>query len=412
MSELTSELRVLETDAVSYLARVPRVSSLLETTSLNDADLQATLRVVRAAQRSLDGVVVQLGMRANVLAADGRSAPAEEAVRDAGAVSARQARKEAKRAETAEALPQVREAIVSGQVSGEHIDAFARLTAELSDDQQRRLDHDQVMVEAAALPVETFERYLRRIVQQLTKDHGGREETTAKQAASALRHWFDHEAGMGKLFATLDPELYERITTAIEQQSAAMATKSGETKNANLAARALGDVVSNSGDAGGAGRRAPSITVVVDHRTFADGPHAETICQTEGGHHISPESVARMCCDAVVRRVALDRRGVPINVGRKHRTATDAQWAALKAVYATCAWDGCESPIGWCQAHHIREWENGGKTDLQNLVPLCSTHHHRVHEGQWRLKLNPDRALQTFRPDGQEGPATPTPMRC
>ncbi|MGH1490502.1 MAG: hypothetical protein ACRBK7_14125, partial [Acidimicrobiales bacterium] len=44
--------------------------------------------------------------------------------------------------------------------------------------------------------------------------------------------------------------------------------------------------------------------------------------------------------------------------------ATDAQWAAIKAIYPSCAWDGCSAPIGWCQAHHIHEWENGGVTDL------------------------------------------------
>jgi hypothetical protein len=42
-----------------------------------------------------------------------------------------------------------------------------------------------------------------------------------------------------------------------------------------------------------------------------------------------------------------------------------------------------------CNVHHIDYWENGGFTDLNNMVPLCSRHHHATHEGGWKLTLNP-----------------------
>jgi hypothetical protein len=38
--------------------------------------------------------------------------------------------------------------------------------------------------------------------------------------------------------------------------------------------------------------------------------------------------------------------------------------------------------------HHIVYWENGGATDLNNMIPLCSRHHHAAHEGGWKLELN------------------------
>jgi hypothetical protein len=43
-----------------------------------------------------------------------------------------------------------------------------------------------------------------------------------------------------------------------------------------------------------------------------------------------------------------------------------------------------------CNVHHIDYWENGGATDLNNMVPLCSRHHHAAHEGGWKLQLNPE----------------------
>ena len=44
--------------------------------------------------------------------------------------------------------------------------------------------------------------------------------------------------------------------------------------------------------------------------------------------------------------------------------------------------------------HHIDYWAisdsgGGGSTDLNNMVPLCSRHHHAAHEGGWKLKLDP-----------------------
>ena len=50
--------------------------------------------------------------------------------------------------------------------------------------------------------------------------------------------------------------------------------------------------------------------------------------------------------------------------------------------------------------HHGRWWRIGGVTDLDNLLPLCSKHHHLVHEGGWALALLADRTLMIELPDG------------
>ncbi|HEX4431618.1 MAG TPA: HNH endonuclease, partial [Frankiaceae bacterium] len=45
-------------------------------------------------------------------------------------------------------------------------------------------------------------------------------------------------------------------------------------------------------------------------------------------------------------------------------------------------------------AHHVIEWNDGGPTDLANLVLACSRHHTLIHADGIRLKLNPStRAL-------------------
>jgi hypothetical protein len=53
-----------------------------------------------------------------------------------------------------------------------------------------------------------------------------------------------------------------------------------------------------------------------------------------------------------------------------------------------------------CDIHHVIEWHHGGPTNLANLLPLCSRHHHAVHEGGWTLVLHADRTITLRRPDG------------
>jgi hypothetical protein len=49
---------------------------------------------------------------------------------------------------------------------------------------------------------------------------------------------------------------------------------------------------------------------------------------------------------------------------------------------------GCGVPSDGCHAHHRVWWENGGTTDLDNLVLLCARHHIEVHQGgTWEIEM-------------------------
>ena len=100
--------------------------------------------------------------------------------------------------------------------------------------------------------------------------------------------------------------------------------------------------------------------------------------------------------------VQIDGRSVPIDVGRSKRLATVHQRRALESIYPTCAIPDCEVIFDHRNVHHIDYWAisdsgGGGATDLGNMVPLCSRHHHAAHEGGWKLKLDPETRLLTIR---------------
>ncbi len=298
-------------------------------------------------------------------------------------------RQDAARAEVLAALPRLGAAVAAAEVGAAQVDVFVRAFKRFDcpDTARGVLDSPKMVRDAGWMPADSFTRLLWKRVNSVLDRATRRAEAEQKRQASTFSFWFDERSGMGRLNGQLDPERYEAIATALEQHMATLAQQGGVTKDKNLRAAALVDLVT------GSGRRSPNLpylTVVVS----ADGEG-----ETSDGRPVTPEAVSRLACDAVMRRVTVDAKGVPVDVGRASRTATEAQWAALKATYSQCAWEPCAAPISWCQAHHLHYWENGGLTDLCNLVPLCSKHHHMVHDEGWDLRLRKtDRELTILSP--------------
>ncbi|UDF22621.1 HNH endonuclease signature motif containing protein, partial [Rhodococcus qingshengii] len=74
------------------------------------------------------------------------------------------------------------------------------------------------------------------------------------------------------------------------------------------------------------------------------------------------------------------------------------QRRALAVRDGGCAFPGCGTPSGWCDAHHIVHWNDGGPTDLDNLVLLCGHHHRTLHHTEWRVEIGPDRKTVFYPP--------------
>jgi len=86
-----------------------------------------------------------------------------------------------------------------------------------------------------------------------------------------------------------------------------------------------------------------------------------------------------LSCDASCE-VWFERAGQPIGAGRTTRTVSRRLRRALEHRHRSCAVPGCGATRG-LHAHHIRHWEDGGPTELANLVLLCPYHHRAHHRG-------------------------------
>ncbi len=125
------------------------------------------------------------------------------------------------------------------------------------------------------------------------------------------------------------------------------------------------------------------------------------------GLAVTPRTLRRLGCGGLIQGMLHGVDGKPLDFGDRVRLATRNQRIALEAMYPTCEIPGCDVPFAWCEVHHVVPWEDGGPTDMDNLRPRCSFHHHLVHEGGWREVLGIDGRTVLIRPDGtrEVGPA-------
>ena len=86
-----------------------------------------------------------------------------------------------------------------------------------------------------------------------------------------------------------------------------------------------------------------------------------------------------LTCDATCE-VWFQRHGQVIGAGRASRLINRRLRRALEHRHPSCAVPGCGATRG-LHAHHIQHWEDGGLTELSNLVLVCPYHHRLHHRG-------------------------------
>ena len=87
-----------------------------------------------------------------------------------------------------------------------------------------------------------------------------------------------------------------------------------------------------------------------------------------------------LCADGRVG-VLFDDHGELVNVGREHRFFTYRQRIGLGVRDGGCRYPGCDKPVSWTEAHHLREWaKDKGETDIGNGILLCRYHHMHIHD--------------------------------
>ena len=92
-----------------------------------------------------------------------------------------------------------------------------------------------------------------------------------------------------------------------------------------------------------------------------------------GGHAIPLRLLGRFVSDGVVQPV-WETEGKPVSVGRAMRILPERSRRLVVDRDRGCRFPGCTS-TRFVEVHHLDAWADGGRTDLDNQVSLCTVHH-------------------------------------
>lgn len=122
----------------------------------------------------------------------------------------------------------------------------------------------------------------------------------------------------------------------------------------------------------------PHVVVTLDLEAL-EGRAGRSELQDAGP--ITPGAARRIACDAKVSRVITNGPTQPLEIGRASRVIPPSLRRAVVVRDGGCRFPGCGRPSGWCDAHHVRHWAEGGETSFDNLLLLCRPHHRAIHRG-------------------------------
>jgi hypothetical protein len=120
---------------------------------------------------------------------------------------------------------------------------------------------------------------------------------------------------------------------------------------------------------------------------------------TAGGTLLPMRDVIRMASHAWHYLCVFDSHSErAIYLGRSKRIASADQRIVLHAKDRGCSAPGCDKPGYLCEVHHVREWAEGGRTDIDTLTFACGPDHRLLKPGGWQTRKRADGRIEWIPP--------------
>jgi Domain of unknown function (DUF222) len=334
----------------------------------------------------------------------------EKSLAEAGNSSLRHGGRLLERAETAAAVPELGASLDAGRVSGDHVDVMTRVLRDLKPALRPELagQAERLVVIAEQSTPDEFARAAREAARRLERDGDGLERLERQRRAVRMNAWVDKDSGMGRWSVTWDPATMAILENRLDSQVQSLfhdthpdgCPTDPMEKQSFLRAHALLAMLQGHGAKSGR----PEIVVVED---FTD-PLPDGRPSLDWGVDVDlPREFLEVLRPTASVHTVKVRNGVvleapgELNLGRTTRLANRAQRRALRGLYATCAIPGCRVRYSRTKLHHVLWWRHGGRSDLDNFLPVCEVHHQKIHHNGWIISLGPNRELTIVLPDGQ-----------
>ena len=296
-------------------------------------------------------------------------------------------------------LPDVLSALAAGDLTTSHVKALLETTASLSAD-KRQWVIDTVLPAARRQTMAQFRRCLRRAI------------LTAEPRSAATRHkqahtkrdlrWWPLPDGMAELRLITTATDVMAVYTAADQLAKtnrhAERTTSPDDRTPIDALRADALTALATG-------LTPGAAVTVQVNVTIDLPTLLGLRDRPGeltGYGPLPAPLARaLAADGKWRRlIHHPLTGHLLDLGHTTYQPSAALTRYIHARDQTCAFPTCNRPAINTDLDHTKPYQpnhpDGGRTDRNNLGPLCQSHHRLKHETNWTLRRDPHTSQATW----------------
>ncbi|MGC2654080.1 MAG: DUF222 domain-containing protein, partial [Mycobacterium sp.] len=109
-----------------------------------------------------------------------------------------------------------------------------------------------------------------------------------------------------------------------------------------------------------------------------------------GGGTLLPMSEVIALARHAHHYLAIFDNGRAIGLYHAKRLASPGQRIVLYAHDRGCSHPGCDVPGYLCDVHHVREWAQNRRTDIDQLTFACGAHHRLIKPGGWTTRKRRD----------------------
>ena len=341
---------------------------------------------------------------------------ATEVLREQMGMTGYQAKALAKASAGLAEMPNTRAKLAAGEITLDHATSLTNAARECG---AERVDGDRgLLAEAAGASPDDFRKRSREWTADNSRDRGEEQLRRQRSRRKAYCYW-DAVKDMGILHAELDRIAYGQVSQALESGADRLrrADSGGEAhpdetrSNDQRRADALFELLTGrdaetrqplSGRESGSGEPVTRLVVVADIGVL-DGSRPGGRCEVLGTGPVPPSVLADLSPDASLSGIIFGGRGRTLWLGRGRRLGNAAQRLAAAVRDGGCV--RCDTSSRPAELHHLRDWYDGGPTDIDNLVSLCGPHHRRLQDRNLELvKIG-----KTWKTRPRPGPVPPPP---
>ena len=341
---------------------------------------------------------------------------AAEVLQEQMGMTGHQAKSLAQVSEGLAEMPNTRAKLEAGEITFDHATSLTNAARQCG---AQQVDEDKgLLAEAAQASPDDFRRRSRQWTADNSRDRGEEELRRQRARRRAFMFW-DAAKDMGVLHAELDRIAYGQVRQALDLGADRLRradsggevhpdeVRSNDQRRADalfelLTGRDAGTLQPLPGTESRSGGPVTQLVVVADIGDI-DGFRPQGRCEVLGTGPVPPSILGDLSPDTSLSGIIFGGRGRVLWLGRGQRLGNAAQRLAAAVRDGGCV--RCDIPAHQTELHHLRDWYDGGPTDIDNLVSLCGPHHRQLQDRNLELvKIG-----KTWKTRPRPGPSPPPP---